>query len=188
MGATYHFKMEMVPKWKWCQAPLCRSSSLVVSLSRQCGAGHHFVSTFPFRFKILRCHADDEISYIIWHGRATPTSFGAAPVPEQLEAHAMPADDRLRLHNHQALLPVGETAKADCPKETISRPQFWPPSGPLKYGQLMAEHEILSEEGLVRPKGGEGQTDEKKNRMHSLPRGWRLDGLPTMVCFRPQRP
>jgi len=45
MGATYHFKMEMVPKWKWCQAPLCRSSSLVVSLSRQCGARHHSGAT-----------------------------------------------------------------------------------------------------------------------------------------------
>ena len=100
----------------------------------------------------------------------------------------MPADDCLRLHNYQTFIPVGEAAKADCPKETIRRPEFRSPNGTLKYGQLMAEHEIFSEEGLVRPEGGEGKINEEKNQLHSLPRNWESDGVQTLERFRPQRP
>jgi hypothetical protein len=34
----------------------------------------------------------------------------------------MPADDHLRLHDHQTPPPVGETTKAGCPEEVIRRP------------------------------------------------------------------
>ena len=79
----------------------------------------------------------------------------------------MPLDDRIRLHDHQATLPVGEMAKSSCPQETIYWPQSRSPNGTLKYDELMAEHEILSEESLGRPTGGEGQADDEKNQLHS---------------------
>ena len=82
---------------------------------------------------------------------------------------------------------AGEMTKASCPQETIHWPQLRSPNGTLKYDELMAEHEILSKEGLGRPKGGEGQTDNEKNQLHSLPRNWRLDGLQATGRYRTQR-
>jgi len=111
--------------------------------------------------EILRRHANDEISNIIGQGRATVATFGTAPTPEQLETHAMPSDDRRRLHDHQELPPVGETAKDGCPEETIHRSQNRPRNGALEHDQLMTKHEIFGKEGLGRPKGGEGQTDNE---------------------------
>jgi hypothetical protein len=53
--------------------------------------------------RILPCHTDDELADVFRQARPANPRF---PLPEQFETVAVPADERLRLDDHQGTPPI----------------------------------------------------------------------------------
>ena len=81
--------------------------------------------------RILPRHPADKPSEFARHGRASRLPPSRLPGPETSEALSMPADNRLRLDDHQDLPPTRPQPRQDDPEKAIGHPKRWPGSFPI---------------------------------------------------------
>ncbi len=55
----------------------------------------------------------------------------------------MPANNRLRLDDHQDLPPTRPQARQDDPEKAIGHPKRWPGSLPIEGGKLLSQGKVL---------------------------------------------
>jgi hypothetical protein len=99
-----------------------------------------------------------------WAARAT-----RPPGPEADEAATMPADDGLRLHEHEGVRPPRPRAREHDPERAVdgAQPRSW--RGATKNGELLPQSEVLRDEARAGPKGGhEGRGDRGEQSYHGL--------------------
>ncbi len=79
----------------------------------------------------------------------------------------MPANNRLRLDDHQDLPPTRPQARQDDPEKAIGHPKRWPGSLPIEGGKLLSQGKVLqmqrraTEESLA-----DGGKNELNGRVH----------------------
>src|ERR1022692_4720386 len=79
---------------------------------------------------ILRYHAEDEFTQFLAHASSTNcNAMPRNPLPVHLKSGAVPANDRLGLHENQGLLPAWPKAAQENPKEPVRslEPRLWMP-------------------------------------------------------------
>jgi hypothetical protein len=82
----------------------------------------------------------------------------------------MPANDRLRLHQNQRLLPFGPEAAQCCPKQSISGGKARPRASLLQNGKLLPQGQVFQEQIATRTKGPDKQYEQKAQHGTSLTR------------------
>ena len=76
--------------------------------------------------------------------RRPPGAFGSGlELPEQLESHTMPPNDRFGFDDDQWLLPIGPKTGKQDPEETVSTADLRPFNGMFHGGQLLSKREVL---------------------------------------------
>src|SRR5215471_2929485 len=102
---------------------------------------------------VLRHHTQDQLSEL------PSTVFSYRPIfspsrsnSSTVETSAMPANDCLRIDEHQRLLPSTPKTTGECPEDFVNR--YHPGSGrlALQHGQLLPESEIFQEQASMRLK------------------------------------
>jgi len=107
--------------------------------------------------RILLCHLHDEFADVLRN--SWPPSL-RLPFPKQLEALAMPANQRLGFDDYQGLFPIAKT-RPDDERETAGVVQSsWLDLPLLIEGQLLSQEQDLRAQGCAR---AEQETEEKKS-------------------------
>src|SRR5438874_229371 len=75
----------------------------------------------------------------IRHGWSSALTVATLACPEQTKSLALPADDRIRLDNHQRAPPFRPPAGQPSPKPTFCGAQSWSFHGSLQKIQLMTK-------------------------------------------------
>ena len=128
-------------------------------------------------------HAEDEVSQFPANASSTRmSSVPREPIPVHFESGPMPANDCLRLHDNQRLLPFGPEAAQGCPKQPIRGGKARPRASLLQNSKLLPQGKILQEQIVTRAKGPDKQYEQKpqqaqhgasltrkdrRNRLHS---------------------
>src|SRR5438105_11534584 len=102
---------------------------------------------------VLRHHTEDQLPN--FRGQFFPTDRFSRlrdPTPVQSKTSAMPANDRLRIHEHERLLPGTPETTGEYPEDFVNRSH--PGSGmlALQHSQLLPESEIFQEQASMRSK------------------------------------
>jgi hypothetical protein len=75
---------------------------------------------------VLGHHAEDDLAEFLAYTFSADDGAGAGePPPIELEAGSVPADDRLRLDNHQRLLSAGPEPPQQNPEELVVVSESW---------------------------------------------------------------
>jgi hypothetical protein len=103
--------------------------------------------------RALRDHLKDQISDLL--RQLLPSHQPPRPgdqTPVQAKPCTMPADDSLRIDEHERLLPSTPETTGEYPEDFVNRPH--PGSGmlALQHGQLLPESEIFQEQASIRLK------------------------------------
>ena len=72
-----------------------------------------------------------------------PSLRSATPTPEETEAGAVPADDGLRLNDHEDIDPAGPYAGPDGPEEPVQPIETGTRPFPFEDGDLLSESQNL---------------------------------------------
>jgi hypothetical protein len=117
---------------------------------------------------VLGRHLPDERDRVGLERR--PTALARTPSPEEPEGGAVPANDCLGLDDYEELAPAGPNANEESPDDAVSSPKPWSRRGPVQDGELLAEREVLEDEGGAGAEkgadGGEDGADEGDPRFN----------------------
>src|ERR1019366_4088665 len=107
-------------------------------------------------------HAEDEVSQFPPNASSTRmSSVPREPTPVHLESGPMPANDCLRLHENQRLLPFGPEARQSRPEQPIRRGKARPRASLLQNGKLLPKGQILQEQIAAGTEGSSSQYEQK---------------------------
>ena len=90
--------------------------------------------------RVLFSQASDQNTNLIGDLRAA-TAWPGSPTPVETETGAVPADDRLGLHDEEDVGPVGLKAAEGRPEEPVQGVQCWPRPFAFEHGDLLSEGE-----------------------------------------------
>src|ERR1700756_4938141 len=103
--------------------------------------------------RVLRHHPEDQLSH--FHRQFLPTNRFSGlrdPTPIQSKPSAMPANDRLRVHEHERLLPGTPETTGEYPEDFVNRSHRGSGMLALQHRQLLPESEIFQEQASMRSK------------------------------------
>ena len=104
--------------------------------------GELIVDTGPAPGRMLARPLDDERPNLPLKSRPTRAALDRAPVA--LEGVRMPADDRLRLDDHESILPAAPSTTQSHPEQTLL--QSTKASRSRQHSDLLAKGEVLEQE------------------------------------------
>jgi hypothetical protein len=84
-----------------------------------------------------------------------------APPPAEAPALPMPAQHRLRLHQHEMPAPVGHEASRHDPAEPVVPAHTGTPAGVQRDGELLPREQVLHQERMPASECGEHDADEE---------------------------
>jgi hypothetical protein len=113
-----------------------------------------------------RCHVADEVDRLGWERRRLPRPRSAPP--EQAEAGTMPAQNGLRLDDHDRLPPRRQQARADEQLDPIHEVERRALAAPSKDVDLVAQHSVLDDQ---LPPGADRVHGDAYDLARRLPRG-----------------
>ena len=132
-------------------------------------AKHHELSVDPRRApSVVEGHPADQVADLRAHG-SSPISTTAArdPTPVQLEAGAMPPDDRIRLDDHQRVRPPRPHLPQHNPQRPVGGTDTRPLAPRLERRQLLSQHQVLQDQAMVRAEGrNESPEDDPGDAEH----------------------
>jgi hypothetical protein len=102
---------------------------------------------------VLRHHPEDQLAH--FHRQFLPTNLFSGlrdPTPVQSKPSAMPANDRLRVHEHERLLPGTPETTGEYPEDFVNRSHRGSGTLALQHRQLLSESEIFQEQASMRSK------------------------------------
>jgi hypothetical protein len=103
-------------------------------------------------------HAEDEFAQFPAHTSSAGTSaVPRNPLPVQLEAGAMPANDRLWLHENQCSLPSRPEPSQHHPEHLVGDGKTDVSTLPLQHPELLPESEIFEKQIAARMDGSDSQ-------------------------------
>ncbi len=92
---------------------------------------------------ILAGHPANQVTDLMFDGRASGFSGPRLPSPEQLEAFPVPLDDGFGLDDGQGRSPVRPEAGKHDPEDAVAWPQLGTLGGLLENGNLLSECKVL---------------------------------------------
>src|SRR5262249_20773694 len=110
--------------------------------------------------RILLRHARDEVTNLradLWSTTVPPPG---KPTPIEPKSGTMPPDNRLRLHDHQYLGPLGPQSPKRQEEQSIPLTQVWSRVLALEHAYLVAQRGKLKPEIMARPEERSEPTEE----------------------------
>jgi len=107
---------------------------------------------------VFRHHTEDQLPNLrgkFFPAELFPHSRDQAPV--QSKSGAMPATDRLRIDEHERLLPSTQETTGEYPEDFVNRSHLGSGMLALQHRQLLSESEILQEQASMRTKAAAEQ-------------------------------
>jgi hypothetical protein len=91
---------------------------------------------------VFPCHTADHGPDLLRHSGSTAMRPGS-PAPVKAETCAMPADDGLRFHNDQSLLPSRPASSEPDPQNPINAVHCWSWMFPFEHSDLLAQRQYF---------------------------------------------
>ena len=113
---------------------------------------------------VLRHQPEDQLPH--FHRQFLPTDRFSRlrdPTPVQSKPSAMPANDRLRVHEHERLLPGTPETTGEYPEDFVNRSHRGSGMLALQHSQLLPESEIFQEQASMRSKAAGEQAQPKSD-------------------------
>src|ERR1035438_97502 len=104
---------------------------------------------------------------LLTHLSTRMRSVPRKPPPVHLESGPVPANDCLRLHDNQRLLPPGPEAAQGSPKQPIRGGKARPRAPLLQNGKLLPQGQILQEQIATRAKRPDKQYEQKPQQVQN---------------------
>jgi len=134
--------------------------------------------------RILSDHSEDQIANFF--GNMLTANHSASPrdyTPVHGKSCAMPADNRLRAHDDEGLLPSCPESARENPEEFVKQLYVRSRVTTLQDGKLLPKHEVFEQEARTPSEDSENTAEEEpKNTDHGSVLSWRGCGKQSVCC------
>ena len=120
--------------------------------------------------RILAGHPADQVAELGLELRTADRVRPGLPSPVELEALAVPGENRGGLNDDEARAPAGPHAGQPDPEDSIPPRQGRSANGPLENRELMAQCEVLEGDGRRPAERGAEERPETDHEEHGPPR------------------